>query len=237
MEIRRTPIGWPITGMLILCLGVLVGAGCSDDSSKPTPELEAMGGILIARGMPAGSPVQAGVVVSVDGQVVTDAVVRINETDLTYVENPAKPEETGYVGIVTAPAGTVFTLSVTAAGQTKTMQATVPGMVEIQSPTAGSVYADNADITVSWVPSTGAAVSIVMCAGSGSAAPGMLMLAGDAASCIVPANYTSPPGDRITVIGLNGSGDLPTSMDLRQWAGKNGFWVTCQDYVDVLVTS
>ena len=47
--------------------------------------------------MPA-LPYQAGVVVSVDGQVVTNAEVRINGAELAYVENPAKPEETGYVG-------------------------------------------------------------------------------------------------------------------------------------------
>jgi len=29
---------------------------------------------------------------------------------------------------------------------------------------------------------------------------------------------------------------MPTSMDMRQWTAKNGFWITSQDYVDVQIT-
>jgi hypothetical protein len=226
-----------VTGLLAICLGLVLVAGCGNESStKPNPEVKAMGGILIARGMPADTPYQAGVVVSVDGQVVTNAEVRINGAALAYMANPAKPEETGYVGQVPASRGDVLTLSVTAAGQTVTLQATVPGIVEIHPLAGGRVYADNQDIPISWVPAAGAVFGMVTCAGAGSTTPGMWMVAPSATAYTIPASATTVPGSRISVLGLSGAGDLPTSMDLRQWAGKNGFWLTSQDYVDVMIT-
>lgn len=235
MEILRKSLGGWIVGTLVLFTGLMFVSGCGGDSTKPEPEVKAMGGILVARGMPPGTPYQAGVVVTVDGQVVTDAEVSINGANLTYVENPSQPETTGYVGVVQASAGSVLTLSVTAAGQTRTLQATIPGMVAIQAPLRGTIFDDDADIPVSWTPSTGATMSIVTCAGAASTASGMWLLAGNASTYAIPAEATVSPGCRITVLGINGSGDLPTSFDLRGWAGKNGFWVSCQDFVDVLI--
>lgn len=115
-----------VTGSFAICLGLVLAAGCGNESTQPKPEVKAMGGILIARGMPSGTPYEAGVVVSVDGQVVANAEVRINGVALAHMVNPAKPEETGYVGQVPASRGDVLTLSVTAAGQTVTLQATFP---------------------------------------------------------------------------------------------------------------
>lgn len=221
---------------LVLVTGGLLVAGCGGDAAAPKPKLEAMGGILIARGLPAGTPYQAGVVVTVDNQVVTDAEVSINGTRLQYVNNPAQPEATGYVGLIPVPAGGTLTLSVTAAGQTLTQDATVPGMVEILAPTPGAAFADNADIPVSWTPSAGAALSIVSCSGTSSPTPGVWLLPGSAGAYNVPAGASTTPGSRITVIGLSGTGDIPTSLDLRQWPGMNGFWVSCQDHVDVQIT-
>jgi hypothetical protein len=223
-------------GMLLICLGLVLAAGCGNESTKPKPEVRAMGGIVLARGMPADTPYQAGVVVSVDGQVVTDAVVRISGAELVYMVNPAKPEQTGYVGQVSAHAGDVLTLSATAAGQTVTLHATVPGMVEIHPLAGGRVYADNQDIPISWVPASGAVFGMVTCGGAGSSTPGMWMVAPNATEYTIPASATTVPGSRISVLGLSGSGDLPTSMDFRQWAGKSGFWLTSQDYVDVMIT-
>ena len=37
-----------------------------------------------------------------DGQIVTDAVVKINGSDLVYMDNPMEPETSGYVGMVQA---------------------------------------------------------------------------------------------------------------------------------------
>ena len=130
----------------------------------------------------------------------------------------------------------MLTLSVTAAGQTVTLQATVPGMVEIHPPAGGLVYADSQDIPISWVPAAGAVLGIVTCAGASSTTPGMWMVAPGATEYTIPASATTVPGSRISVLGINGSGDLPSTMDLRQWAGKNGFWVTSQDYIDVMIT-
>lgn len=237
MEIRRAFIGGRIVGMLVLCMGMLLVAGCGDDSTEPTPEVTAMGGILIPYGEPAGTPHQVGVVVTVDGQVVTDAEVQINGTDLMYVDNPQAPETSGYIGMIPASEGDVLTLSFTAAGQSGSHEATVPGMVEIQSPTPGSTYTATEEIPVSWTPSSGAAYTVVTCGGATSNDPGMWMLGKDASSHRIPAEYTTIPGSRITVIAASGSGHLPTSMDMRDWTGKDGFWATCQDFVDVMITN
>lgn len=236
MKIRSECIGGLIIGMVILCVSTMFVAGCSKDATAPTPEVEAMGGILLARGMPAGTPCQAGVVVTVDGQVVTDAQVQINGVDLVYVDDPQAPETTGYVGMIPISEGDELTLSYTAAGQTGTHQATVPGMVEIQTPTHGSAHADDTDIQVSWTPSTGAVYTVVTCGSEATRSSGMWMVGADASSHTISADYTTAPGNRITVIAAHGSGSLPTSMDLRDWVGKSGFWATCQDFVDVIVT-
>lgn len=224
------------TGMFALGLGLALVAGCGGESTQPRAEVKVMGGILIARGMPAGAPYQAGAVVSVNGQVVDDAEVRLNGGPMVYMANPGLPEQTGYVGQVTAAPGDLLTLTATAAGQTVTLQATVPGMVEIQPPAGGLVYADNQDITIAWTPASGAVMTIVTCGGAGSTTPGMWLLAAGTNQRVIPAASTTVPGNRITVIGMSGSGDLPTSMDLREWAGKSGFWVTSQDYIDVMIT-
>ena len=195
-----------------------------------------MGGILIDRSMPVGTPYQAGAVVSVDGQLVTDAVVSINGAAMTYMENPAAPEMTGYIGQVSGSPGDVLTLSATAADQTISLMATVPGTVEIHPPAGGVVYADDQDIPISWDPASGAALTIITCGSAGSATPGMWLVSASANEHTIPASATTVPGNRISVMGISGSGDLPSSMDLRQWAGKNGFWVTSQDYIDVMVT-
>lgn len=226
-----------IPGILALGIGLALLPGCGGESTQPRPELKVMGGILIARGLPAGTPYQAGAVVSVNGQAVSDAVVTINGSPLVYMANAELPEQTGYVGQVAGAPGDVLTLTATAAGQTVTLQATVPGMVEIQPPAAGLVYADNEDITISWTPANGAVMTILTCGGAGSTTPGMWLLAADTNQRVIPAASTTVPGNRITVIGMSGSGDLPTTMDLRQWVGKNGFWVTSQDYIDVTITN
>lgn len=231
----KMPRGW-ITGGLILGLGLLLVAGCGDETTQPRPEVKAMGGILIARGTPAGTPVQAAAVVSVDDVLVTNAEVSMNGQALTYLANPAAPEQTGYVGLVSASQDSVLTLTVTAAGQTVTQQATVPGMVEIQPP-ASLVYPDNQAISLTWVPAAGALLIVVTCGSATSTTPFMSLQAADATGGTIPAEATTVGGNRITVMGINGSGDLPSTMDLRQWAGKSGFWVTCQDYVDVMITS
>jgi hypothetical protein len=233
---RKTQRGL-VTGVILIGLGWLVVAGCGGESTRPQPEVKVMGGILIARGMPAGAPYQAGAVVSVDGQLVTDAEVRINGAPLTWVENPVNPAQTGYVGLVAASQGDLLTLVATAAGQTVTLQATVPGVLEIHPPAGGLVYADDQDIPISWVPAAGAAITIVTCGGASSATPDMWLVAPTASAHTIPASATTVPGDRISIMGINGSGDLPSTMDLRQWAGKRGFWVTSQDYLDVLITT
>lgn len=235
MRTPRTSFGRWIVGAMSLSLGLLM-AGCSQDSStQPEPEVKAMGGIQITRDQAPGTPYQAGVVVTVDGQIVTDAAVRVNGVDLTYMSLPAQPEASGYVGMVMASAGDRLTLSVTAAGKTITLGATVPGMVEIQSPTPGGVFADGAAIPVSWTASSGATLTVVTCAGATSTTPAMWLLGAEASAHTVPAEATTAPGCRIMVMGVNGSGDLPSSMDLRTWVGKNGFWVSCQDHVDVVI--
>jgi hypothetical protein len=236
MKIDHTARRGLAAGVFLSCLGLALSAGCGNESTQPKPEVKAMGGIVLARGMPVGTPYEAGVVVSVNGQIVNDAVVRISGAELAYVINPAKPEATGYVGQVSASPGDVLTLSVTAAGQTVTLQATVPGMVEIHPLAGGMVYADNQNIPISWVPATGAMFGMVTCAGASSTTPGIWMVAPTATEYTIPASATTVPGSRISVLGLSGSGDLPTSMDLRQWAGKNGFWLTSEDYVDVMIT-
>lgn len=238
MKFDRMPRRGPVTGLLIVCLSLVLAAGCGDDSStQPVPDVKVMGGVLIVRGMPAGGPYQAGAVVSVDGEFVTNAEVRLNGAALTYVDNPATPEQTGYVGAVSATPGDPLTLTATAAGQTITLHATVPGMIEVHPPAGGLVYADNQDIPISWEPAAGAVLSIVTCAGAGSTTPGMWMMGPGASEYTIPASATTVPGSRITVLGINGSGDLPSTMDLRQWVDKNGFWVTCQDYIDVMITN
>jgi hypothetical protein len=237
MRFDRSLQAGRVLAAFIVGLGLVVIGGCGGgDSTAPTPEVKAMGGIQINRGTPEGTPFQAGVVVSVDGQIVNDAEVLINDAPLTYVSDPAKPEQTGYVGMVTASRGDMLTLTVRAAGQTVTQQATVPGMIELNPPAGGFVYGDAQDIPISWQPSFGSLMTIVTCAGASSATPGMWMVAPGTTSYTVPASATTTPGCRIIVLAISGSGDLPTSMDLRSWAGKSGFWVSCQDYVDVMIT-
>ena len=236
MKLDRMAQRGPVTGGLAICLALVVAGGCGSESTQPKPEVKVMGGILIARGMPDSIPFQAGAVVSVDGQIVTDAEVRINGAAMIYVESPARPQETGYVGLVSASRGDVLTLTATAAGQTVTLQATVPGMLEIHPPAGGLVYADNQDIPISWEPASGAALTVISCGSASSATPAMWLVAPSASEHTIPAAATTVPGNRITIMGINGSGDLPTTIDLRQWAGKSGFWVTCQDFVDVMIT-
>lgn len=235
MKLERMARLGRVTLMFAIGLGLALTTGCGGEATQPRAEVKVMAGILIARGMPAGAPYQAGAVVSVNGQLVADAAVTINGAPLAYMVNPAAPEQTGYVGQVTASPGDVLTLSATAAGQTVSLQATVPGMVEILPP-ASLVYADNQDIPITWTPASGAVLTVVTCGGANTVTPGMWLMAAGANERIIPAASTAVPGIRITVIGMSGSGDLPTSMDLRSWANKSGFWVTSQDYIDVMIT-
>jgi hypothetical protein len=237
MKIRQKSIGGPVIWMMVLCLGIVIATGCNSETTQPKPEVAAMGGILVPNGTPAGTPCQAGVVVTVDGQVVTDAVVQINGIDLVYVDDPEAPETSGYIGMVPVSQGDLLTLSYSAAGESGTHQATVPGMVEIQSPTPGAAFANDDDILLSWTPSTGAVYTVVTCGNEVIEDPGMWMLGKDASSITIPADYTAAPGCRLTVISANGSGSLPVSMDLRDWVGLSGFWASCQDFVDVVVTN
>lgn len=74
------------------------------------------------------------------------------------------------------------------------------------------------------------------CAGATSTTPGMWMLPGNATTYTIPADATTAPGCCLSVMAVAGSGDLPASMDLRGWAGENGFGVSCRDFVDVLIS-
>jgi hypothetical protein len=221
---------------LIVGLAWLLVAGCGGESTRPQPVVKAMCGILVARGTPAGTPLQAGATVSVDGQLVTDAVVSINGSPLTYMVNTTDPAHTGYIGIVPASQGQTLTLTVTAAGQTVTQQAIVPGVVAIDPPVGGLVYPDSQAISISWQPAAGALLTVVTCGSATSTTPAMWLLAPTANQHTIPASATTVPGNRILIMGMNGSGDLPSTMDLSQWAGKGGFWVTSQDYLDVMIT-
>lgn len=225
-------------GLWVAALGMILIAGCggSDDGgTAPEPEVKAMGGIQIAQGTPDGTPYAAAVVVSVDGEIVSDAEVSINGAALSYLSDPAKPEQTGYVGAVTAAQGDVVTLTARAAGKTITLQATVPGMINLNPPVGGLLWGDAQDIPITWQPSAGSMMTIVTCAGATSVTPGMWMVAPGTTSHTVPASATVTPGCRISVMAIAGSGDLPTSMDLRAWGGKSGFWVSTSDYVDVMI--
>ena len=239
MKFNRRAQGGLAGGVLGMCLGLTLATGCGNESTKPAsavPSVQAMAGIQIPRGTAPGTPYQAGAVVTVDGQLVTDAVVQINGAALTYNANPAKPEETGYIGLVSASQGDTLTLSVTAAGQTLTRQTTVPGILAINPPVAGFVYADDQDIPISWVPATGTILTLVACGGQSTPTPALWIMPPGTTQYSVPAAATTVPGNRISVFGINGSGDLPSTTDLSQWVGKNGFWVTCQDTLGVLIT-
>lgn len=225
-----------MSAVMAACLGLGFALGCGGESTQPKSEVLAMAGILVARGQPVGSAFQAGAVVSVDGRAVTDALVQINGATLTYQDDPARPEETGYVGQVMASQGDVLTLTVTAAGQTVTHQATVPGMVEIHTPAGGFVYGDDQDIPISWEPAAGSLLTIVACSGATATTPLTWLVAPGLTTRTIPGSATTVPGNRITVMGISGTGDLPSTMDLRQWPGKNGFWVTSQDFIDVRIT-
>lgn len=215
------------------------GSGCGgdDSSTAPDPVVKAMAGIQITSDQVNGVPFPAAVVVSVDGQAVTDAVVKINGADLTYVDTPSRPETTGYLGAVPGSPGDLLTLTVTASGKTVQFQATIPGPVAIQSPETGAAFADAADVPLTWTPAAGASMTVVTCGGAQSTAPGMWLLPPTATAYAVPAAATAAPACRISVRCLNGSGEMPTSIDMRDWVGKSGFWVSSEDNVDVLITS
>lgn len=219
-----------------LCIAGLALAGCgSDTATAPRPDVRAMGGAALFNGANPGDPVQIAAIVTVDGAVVTDAAVSVDGVPLTYVVN-ANPALTGYVGGVPATAGDTLTMVVTAAGQTISRSAIVPGMIEMNPPTGGLTYTDAQDIVVDWAPTSGASMTAVTCATTSAVTTGLWMIAPGTTQCTVPAASTSVPGNRISVMAINGSGDFPASTDLRSWTGKNGFWVTTQDYVDVSVT-
>lgn len=109
-------------------------------------------------------------------------------------------------------------------------------MIEIQSPSQGSSFGNDEDIPVSWTPPTGATYTAVTCGSDATVEPGMWMPGKDASSHLVPAASTSQHCSRIMVLVASGSGNLPVSIDMRDWAGMDGFWATCSDHVDVMVT-
>jgi hypothetical protein len=140
--------------MFALGLGLALVAGCGGESTQPRAEVKVMGGILIARGMPAGAPYQAGAVVSVNGQVVTDAEVRINGAPMVYMANPGLPEQTGFVGQVTAAGNH---LSATAADPTVRSGPRCP---RGSSPGRGLVPPTTGHHDL-WTPASGAVMTIV----------------------------------------------------------------------------
>lgn len=234
MSRRSTAAPMLVATILALFTTMTLGTGCGGDTAKPAPVLTAMGAIHLTNSVPAGGPYQAGVVVAVDGQVITDAIVRINDVPLVYHSDPAHPEQAGYSGLLMLQEGQTAVLRVSCAAGEKTLQAVVPGFASILSPTPGSSFPDEQDIEVTWTPAAHAALYIVACAGASTAKPGMWVLLGTTTAQTVAGSYTTPPGSRISLVGMSGQGDLPT-LDLREWVGKNGFWATSEASVDIQV--
>jgi hypothetical protein len=233
MFARTTPTPMRVPGLLVLAMAVALCAGCGGETSKPVPQLAVMGAIHLVPS-PAEGPYQAGVVVAVDGQVITNAVVHINDSPLVYNSDPAHPDQAGYGGLVSLQEGQTAELTVSCSAGEKTLRVVVPGFAHIVSPVMGATFPDDQDIDVTWTPATHASLSIVACAGASTAKPGTWVLLGNATAQTVPSSYTTPPGSRISVIALSGVGDLP-SLDLRTWVGKNGFWATSEASVDIAV--
>ena len=169
-----------------------------------------------------------------DGNLITDATVSINGIPLTYNNDPEHPDQVGYVGLIPLAEGDVAELRVSCSAGERTAQAVTPGFAQFVTPALGSVYQDNDDVLVDWTPGAHAALSAITCGGPTTAIPGMWILPGSATTHTVPASATFPPANRISVISLNGQGDLP-SQDLRTWAGQNGFWATSEESADIQV--
>ena len=211
-------------------------AGCGGEPSRPKPVLHVMGAILVDQNSPTGGPYEVAVVVSLDSEPVTDAVVTMNGTPLLYTADPSVPEHTGYAGLVALADGAEASLSVTCAGQVRSAQATSPGKVQILSPAPGATFADGETIPVSWSALANGSLCIVACGDSTNAMAGTMLLPKTATTCNIPASETHPPGSRISVMSLSGQGALPTP-DLRDWVGQDGFWISSQSWVDVQITS
>ena len=226
-----------IVAGISVCMALLATGCGSNTVTQPQAVVKVMGGILESSAAPVGSQLQAGVVVTVDGQLVTNATVSINSTPLMYVNNQVTPSQTGYVGLINASPGDVLTLTAVAAGQTIVLTATVPGRVKIHTLAGGLSYPRGTDIPISWDAASNSLMNVVTCAAASSMSlGGMWLLSPTTTQYTVPASAATVPGDRISVMAANGSGDMPTSMDMRQWTAKNGFWITSQDYVDVQIT-
>ena len=232
---RRTSLARELVlGFWAPAMALTLLAGCGGDSAKPQPKLDVMGAIQMTPTDPAGGPYGAGVVVAVDGKAITDATVSINDVPLVYNNDPAHPDQVGYVGLIPLAEGQVAELKVSCSAGERTLQAVTPGFAQITAPTLGSIYPDSQDVEVTWTPAAHAALCVVTCGGSSTKAPGTWMLAANATTQIVPASFTSPPGNRVSVIALNGQGALP-SLDLRTWVGTSGFWATSEQWVDIQV--
>lgn len=233
-RLSKTPMPVLVIPVFAMALGLL--AGCGDDSSQPTPapELSVMGAIQMNQSAPAGGPYYVGVVVAVDGKPITDATVTVDGVPLAYHNDPANPDQVGYVGQIPFAEGQVAELRVNCSAGERTFQAVGPGFAQIAAPTMGKRYQDGQDVEVAWTPAANAVLCIVTCNGPTTATPGMWVLSGSSGTQAVPASFTTPPGNRISVFSLNGQGDLP-SLDLRTWVGKNGFWATSEAWADVQV--